>query len=488
MLGLSAMRDRCWVRRGELSHGVDERSDDPYFVCRGKRRGSVLRYGSAPRVRYLGTMRGIRAPHMVAGVDVLQWVTDSAAALPDPLIWALGALFSFLEAGLGLGFFFPGETIVLILSAALDDPVSAVMMGAVVTVFASVGDHVGYLLGRRFGTGMRERKVIQRLGVANWDRAVGVLERRGAWAVFLTRLVPVIRTLMPAAAGVAKLRYPAFLTASLTGAATWAAVYVGCGVLLRGSLDAVQRVIGDASWILLAAAAGIGVVLIVVRLVRKRRTVANAEADGRQEVDVVTGLQLDSSDLGPVATSRPRGTIEYLTVLRIVFIGAVVFTALVEPGPAVLRSVVFGAGGLIVVVLVARWFVRPRSMGAVERVLDRLSTVGFAIGLYVAQLLPLSFLLAVIVPDLLIALFALSTRAQRSFIRPPGTDRARDLLLTAGMVIIAGASGLGLFGSVGSLSFFAGIVLGAVCAGQYGRRLFTAWAYSTRVAAAAPPL
>ncbi|UAJ80086.1 VTT domain-containing protein [Leifsonia sp. ZF2019] len=203
-------------------------------------------------------------------MDLLEWVTSTASTLPVPLLWALGALFAFLENGLGLGFFVPGETIVVVLAAALSDPLSAVVMFAVVVVAGTAGDHVGYLLGRHFGTGLRDTKLIQRMGVDNWDRAVDVLRRRGAIAVFLTRLVPVIRTLTPATAGVARVRYPAFLFASLAGAATWAAVYVGAGYLLRSSLDAVRQSLGPVSSVLLIVALAAAVVFVVHRLVRKR--------------------------------------------------------------------------------------------------------------------------------------------------------------------------------------------------------------------------
>jgi membrane protein DedA with SNARE-associated domain/phosphatidylglycerophosphate synthase len=203
-------------------------------------------------------------------MDVLEWVGSIASALPTALVLALGALFAFLENGLGLGFFVPGETVVVVLAAALSDPGSAVIMFAVVVVAGCAGDHVGYLLGRHFGSNMRELKLVQRMGVNNWDRAVDVLKRRGALAVFLTRLVPVIRTLTPATAGVARVPYPAFLFASLAGAATWAAIYVGAGFLLRSSLEVVRESLGPVSNALLLAALFAILGFVLFRMVRKR--------------------------------------------------------------------------------------------------------------------------------------------------------------------------------------------------------------------------
>ena len=213
-------------------------------------------------------------------MDLIGWITDVGSSLPTPLVWALGALFSFTESGLGLGVFVPGETIVLLLAATFDSPWPAVAFFVSVAIGGSLGDHVGYLLGRRFGTGFRDTRIIRRIGVDSWDRAVAVLERRGAAAVFLTRLVPVVRTLTPAAAGVAKVPYRSFLPASLGGALTWAAVYVGIGFLLRSSLEAAQEYLGQfSSWALIGAALIVAIVF-VVRLVRRRRAASADDADG----------------------------------------------------------------------------------------------------------------------------------------------------------------------------------------------------------------
>jgi membrane protein DedA with SNARE-associated domain len=411
-------------------------------------------------------------------MDIITWITDAASSLPDPLVWGLGGLFSFLEAGLGLGFVFPGETIVLILSAALDDPVSAVVMGVVVAVFASAGDHVGYLLGRRLGSGIRDGKIVRKLGQENWDRAVAVLEKRGAWAVFLTRLVPVIRTLMPAAAGVAKLRYPSFLAASLGGAATWALVYVGCGALLRGSIDAVQKTIGQAVWVLIAAAIVAAVVVVLVRRSRKRRA-----ADAI--VDPVTGIALEdvrrtAPDRSPEDIRQGRRA-SVVVVGRAVLVVAFAVLLLLGRDDSTVRTI---AAVLPAVVLVGE-FVRVAVWGriggytgtAIEPVALRLTTIAFVVGLTVSHLLPVSLLIALVVPDLLLAAFA--TVTHRHGIRPTFTiiDRLRDLVLLVAPVLLLLGFSNGL-GSVGSLCLFAGIILTAVVAAQVARNFIARWQFA----------
>jgi membrane protein DedA with SNARE-associated domain len=204
-------------------------------------------------------------------VDVLTWITGFTSGLPDWLIWLVGSALSFAESGLGLGLFFPGETAILLVSAALTGPWSAVVMASLVTVSACAGDHVGYVLGRRHGGRIRETRLVRRLGVQHWDRSVALLERHGARAILFTRPVPIVRILTPAAAGVAGSAYHRFLASSLTGAAIWSALYVGLGYALRSSLDLVERYLHSFGWIATGAIALVVVIAVVRAAVRRRR-------------------------------------------------------------------------------------------------------------------------------------------------------------------------------------------------------------------------
>ncbi|WP_162240056.1 VTT domain-containing protein, partial [Plantibacter sp. Leaf171] len=204
-------------------------------------------------------------------MDVIGWVDGATTALPDPMIWLVGLLFAVAESGLWLGLLVPGEPVVLLLSAMLDSGPAALVLFLAVALGGSLGDHLGFLIGRRSGGRLRDTAVVRRLGVGGWDRAVEALERRGAQAVFLTRLVPVLRCLTPAAAGVARVPYRSFLLASVLGSLLWSAVFVGVGSLVRVVLDGVRQYLGSAGWVLLLA---LVVVVSAVAIVRARRGLA----------------------------------------------------------------------------------------------------------------------------------------------------------------------------------------------------------------------
>jgi membrane-associated protein len=192
------------------------------------------------------------------------------------LTLALGLGLAFAESGLGLGMVLPGETAVVVLAATMGSPTEMVLLGTAVMVGASLGDHVGYLLGRRYGDSLRETKAVARLGVRHYDRATDLLRRRGGLAVFATRLLPVVRTLTPAAAGASGLEYRRFAPASLAGSATWSAAYVGGGSTVAALTALMTDTLGRATWLLLVLLALALVPVLLVRTVVGVRPVSAA--------------------------------------------------------------------------------------------------------------------------------------------------------------------------------------------------------------------
>jgi membrane-associated protein len=176
----------------------------------------------------------------------------------------LGFVFALAESGLGLGAVVPGEVAISSLAASADGPLALLVLGAAVALGATAGDHIGFLLGHLGGGRLRESRVIARVGLEKWDRAADLMQRHGFWAVLASRIVPFVRTVMPAVAGAAGLRYPAFVAASVLGAVGWSAVWVGAGAGI-----AATGVLGHP--VLIGAVVAVALALVVTRAVRSRR-------------------------------------------------------------------------------------------------------------------------------------------------------------------------------------------------------------------------
>jgi len=192
------------------------------------------------------------------------------------MIFALGFALAFAESGLGLGMIVPGETAVVILAATMRTTTDSVLLLICVALGASAGDHVGFAVGRHFGERLRGTRVVRKLGQSHFDGAMDVLRRRGAAAIFLTRLIPIVRTLTPAAAGASGLSYRRFGPASLAGSLLWATAYVGGGAAVSSAIEATNSVLGQAAWLMLVVLAVAVIPVLVIRRFVGVRPVSSA--------------------------------------------------------------------------------------------------------------------------------------------------------------------------------------------------------------------
>lgn len=203
--------------------------------------------------------------------DVLAWLQ----ALPQPALVAATGGLVLAECTIGLGFIAPGEGGLLIAATTVNSTARFLVLWGVVTVCAGIGDSVGYAIGRRFGPKLRETKLIQKYGVDGWDRATDILRRRGAWAVFFARFLPVVRTLTPAAAGTSGLPYRKFLPAVVAGAACWSALHIAIGAALGEAAKQIEKYLSTGGVLIVGGAA---VAFFAVHIIRKRNKNRTAPA------------------------------------------------------------------------------------------------------------------------------------------------------------------------------------------------------------------
>ncbi len=197
---------------------------------------------------------------------------EGLAGLPQPAVLAVTGALTLAECTIGVGFIAPGEGALLLASTTVNSVPRFLVMWLVVSVCAVAGDSIGYFLGRRFGDRLRESKVVRKLGQEHWDKAGDLLRRRGVWAVFVARFLPVVRTLVPASAGASKLEYRRFLPASIAGAVCWSALHIGIGSAAGASAKYIESVFSGAMW----GVMGVAIVVAAVMLIRRRRKSAAA--------------------------------------------------------------------------------------------------------------------------------------------------------------------------------------------------------------------
>jgi membrane-associated protein len=151
--------------------------------------------------------------------------------MSDILLLLLGGTLAFGESIMGLGAFLPGEVMITGVAGSIDRPLLPLLIVAVVTG-ACLGDQLSYWTGRHLGPRLARSATVQRLGTERWDRATHLITRHGAAAVLVSRMLPVVRTIVPAVAGVARMSHLRFTLASIGGSTLWALVWVSAGPVL----------------------------------------------------------------------------------------------------------------------------------------------------------------------------------------------------------------------------------------------------------------
>jgi membrane-associated protein len=156
---------------------------------------------------------------------------DSQLSNLAPFIFYLVAgLVIFVETGILLGFFLPGDSFLFSagLVAASHSDINIVILITVIFLAAFLGDQVGFVIGRVIGRPYLEKHNSPRIQkmILNAER---FYEKTGWWAVVAARFFPWIRTFVPPIAGAAKMNYYKFLSANILGALLW-----GVGITLAG--------------------------------------------------------------------------------------------------------------------------------------------------------------------------------------------------------------------------------------------------------------
>jgi membrane protein DedA with SNARE-associated domain len=167
-------------------------------------------------------------------------MTAALASLLHPL-GPLGLLFVlaavFAESGMLVGFFLPGDSLLfltgaLVASHVLALPIWSVTLGVVAA--AAIGDQLGFAIGRRFGPRLFHRPESRLFKPAHAEGATAFFHRHGPLAVVLARFLPVIRTFVPAVAGMSMMPRGRFTLFNLGGAAFWGGSWVTIGYLFGG--------------------------------------------------------------------------------------------------------------------------------------------------------------------------------------------------------------------------------------------------------------
>lgn len=136
----------------------------------------------------------------------------------------IGAII-FGESGMFIGFFFPGDT--LLLTAGIFAGQGKLWLPAifvVVSLAAIAGDNTGYHIGKRYGRQLFRKPDSLFFRQQYVQQAEAFYEKYGSKTMLFAHFLPVVRTFAPVVAGVGRMPWAKFAFFDAIGDIAWAVI------------------------------------------------------------------------------------------------------------------------------------------------------------------------------------------------------------------------------------------------------------------------
>lgn len=211
--------------------------------------------------------------------DVLSWLLDAVQSV-EPFtrtLVAAGAML--LETSLFVGLIVPGDTVAIVAGSAVGSPLEGVTLAVAIIVASLAGESIGYGLGRWAGPAIRRSWVGRRIGEHTWVRAERYIRRRGGPAIFLSRFLPVLHSVVPVAVGMSGFSYRRFLAWTAPACALWASLYVTVSAVAAGTYRTLSHELHIAGYLFVGIIALFLAGVVVAKRVLHRRERRHLEAD-----------------------------------------------------------------------------------------------------------------------------------------------------------------------------------------------------------------
>ena len=180
-------------------------------------------------------------------MDLLRELFDRLRDLNALVQWAgyvgLTAIV-FVETGLLVGFFLPGDSLLVtagLLATQADFSLNVYRLGVILTIAAIAGDTLGYWIGRTTGPRIFRREDSLFFHRKHLLRAQDFYERHGGKTIILARFMPIIRTFAPVVAGVGNMEYRRFLAYNVIGGVLWIWSMLFTGYFLGRYVPGIDR-------------------------------------------------------------------------------------------------------------------------------------------------------------------------------------------------------------------------------------------------------
>lgn len=159
--------------------------------------------------------------------EILDWILNTVQSIDPVLRTVVAGIAIMLETSVLIGLVVPGDTVVIVAATAVGSVGEGFVLGAAVVTGSLAGESIGFALGRWLGPRIRFSRLGRRIGEDNWVRSELYLRRRGGPAIFLSRFLPVLHSLVPLTVGMSGFSYRRFIAWTAPACVIWTSLYVG---------------------------------------------------------------------------------------------------------------------------------------------------------------------------------------------------------------------------------------------------------------------
>lgn len=156
----------------------------------------------------------------------------------------LVAAIVFAESGLLIGFFLPGDTLLLSVGVFAAEGKLPLLWSILVIVLANIlGNEAGYHIGRSTGPRIFKKADGILFRHEYIERAEKFYEAHGSKTMILARFIPVVRTLASVVAGVGKMNRARFWLYNVIGGVLWGVGITSLGYLFGSRIPNIDHYI-----------------------------------------------------------------------------------------------------------------------------------------------------------------------------------------------------------------------------------------------------